>query len=664
MTGESPHQSWPNYNELLKNWQTYIDHHRIEPGVDMHIARSWQRCYPRLNPMRELEPTQLSTGFLNAIDSNAGIRIVGRRTLEDVYEFMEGSGSALLLVNSTGYILEMLGDPEMMGDLGALGIRRGILFDESHMGTNAFALAATDGIPIRVRGPEHFLMQHHALADAAAPLFDINGRPLGAIGIINHFEKHYPHTLSLAVTMAQTVLSQRGMDVLLAEQNNQLAQMNAVLGVVTEGIMIWNPEGRLLHINEAAEKILNVARNTILGKRYQDFLSLPPWLEEAIREREPLDNVNVGVHFGNHPLALTISLSFLQSKSESHSIIVTLRKVANPPQDGEQISNRYATSLNERLPGNSIAIRRARSLARTAATARAGVMIRGERGTGKNTLAAAIHNNGPHREEPFVTFSCAFIPPDQMLAELLGPQRDGLEQESWGEPGKLEMAQGGTIYFQDVDRLVPEAQAVLLDALELGVVRYPDHHHPISLDVRVIASSSADMQKLIRDGEFRSDLYYRLSVFEISLPPLRERPDDLPELIERMLKHTSLQFNGPLGLTREALEILMEYDWPRNLHELAAVLQLAASQVNGQTDISPSHLPDFVFHPSHEEAALLLPRISSLQEIQREAVIQSARQTRGNVTQMAQKLGISRTTVWRKLREFEIMVDDFREAKV
>ncbi|MCI0553483.1 MAG: sigma 54-interacting transcriptional regulator [Anaerolineae bacterium] len=663
MTGDTSSQFWPGLEELLQNWRTFIDHRQISPRVEAHIARSWQRCYLRMNPLQNLGPTHLSTGLLNAADSSASIRTVGRRTMEDLYEHMEGTSSALLLVNRTGYIIEMLGDTDMLSELEKRGMRRGILFAESHMGTNAFALAVMDGIPVRVRGPEHFLKQYHDLAEAAAPLFDIGGRPLGAIGIINRLEQHGAHTLSLAVAAAQIVLDQRGSDLLLAEQNNQIDQMNAILGIVSEGMMVWNGEGRVLHINEAAEQLLNVPRKAIMGKHFRDFLSLPSWLEDAIQEREAVTNVSAHVRAGNHPLDLTVSVSFLQSRTEFHSAIVILRKNTNAPQISQNIPNLVAANLNEILPGSSMMVRRARGLARTATAARASVMIRGERGTGKNMLAAAIHNNGPRREEPFVVLGCAYIQPDQMVVDLLGFGDGVSEQEPWGRPGKLELAQGSTIYFQDVEKLTREAQAILLDILELGIVRHPDRRHPIAVDVRVIASSSADMEKLIRDGYFRSDLYYQLSTFEINLPSLRERIEDLPALTEEMLKSVSSQFNEPLHLTDEALEILKEYDWSGNLRELDAVLHLAASQAKGQVDITPDHLPDFVFNQVHKEKEGPMPlRISSLHEIQREAVIRSARQTHGNVTQMALRLGVSRTTVWRKLREFDITVDDFRDT--
>jgi transcriptional activator for dhaKLM operon len=378
-----------------------------------------------------------------------------------------------------------------------------------------------------------------------------------------------------------------------------------------------------------------------------------------------MNNVTARVRAGNRPLDLVISLSFLPAKSGLGNAIVTLHKEVDLMQMSQNRAGYHSTSLNEIILGNSVQIRRVRGLARTATAARASVLSRGERGTGKNVLATAIHNDGPRRDEPFIFFACASIPPNLMVSELLGFGEGVSENEPWGKPGKFELAQDGTIYFQDIENLTLEAQAILLDALELGIIQHKQNHRPIPVDARVIASSSANLEQLIAEGRFRPDLYYRLSTFEIILPPLRDRIEDLPALAEENLKRISGQVNESYHLTEPALAVLKEYDWPGNLRELEAVLRLATSQVKGQVDILPEQLPEFVFHPSgQEKSSLVMGRVASLQEIEREALIQSARHLRGNMTQMARVLGISRTTLWRKLREFEISVDDFRGPKL
>lgn len=655
----------PDYATLRANWLTFVEKHQLEPGVEPFIANSWMRCYPHLNPQQPLPTSHLSLDVLEAADNNANIRLVGRRVMEDIYEHLEGTNTAIMLVNSLGYIIDILGDPEILAMMEEHGLRQGEIYSEPYVGTNAFALTLAERVPAQVRGPEHFIEQFHIYSEAAAPIFDISGKLLGSVGLVNLFEEHYPHTLSLAVGIAQTIINQRSAEQLMVEQNNQITQINAILSVISEGVLLWNAEGFLLQINDAAEKIIRLPRQAILGKHYRDFISLPSWLEGAIQERQSVDIATARVRVGNRSLNLVISVHFSQTRTGTVNIIVTLHKEVDLMQISQNRAAFHSTNLSEIILGNSIHARRVRSLAQTAASARASVLIRGERGTGKNVLATAIHNNGPRRDEPFIFFACASTPENQMASELLGYDEKGSSSEPWDKPGKIELAQGGTMYFQDIDHLTLEAQVILLEALKLGIVRDKKSRHAAPADVRVIASSSANLEDLIAEGRFHLDLYYRLSAFDIVLPPLRNRIEDLPVLAEEFLKRISRQVNEPYRLSEAALIVLKSYDWPGNLRELEAVMRLASSQARGAIDILPEHLPEFVFHPSgQEKSPLHLGRIASLQEIEAEALIQSARHLRGNVTQMAQALGISRTTLWRKLREFGISVDDFRNSRI
>ncbi|HWQ83416.1 MAG TPA: PAS domain-containing protein, partial [Anaerolineales bacterium] len=312
------------YAELYENWLSFVQKHRLNSGVEPFVAHSWMRCYPHLNPQQPLRPSRLSPGLLEAADSNASIRTVGRRVLEDIYEYIEGTNTALMLVNGLGYIIDILGDPDILALAEERGLRQGAIYSEPYVGTNAFAMALAEGVPVRVRGPEHFIQQFHIFSEAAAPIFDISGRLLGAAGLVNLFEEQYPHSLSLAVSAAQIIVTQRTSEQLLADQNQQIAQMNAILSAISEGVMVWSAEGRLLQINEAAEQIVSLPRQAILGKHYRDFISLPSWLEEAIQERQSMSSVTARVRTGNRPLDLVVSLNFLQNKSGVVNAIVTL----------------------------------------------------------------------------------------------------------------------------------------------------------------------------------------------------------------------------------------------------------------------------------------------------------------------------------------------------
>jgi transcriptional activator for dhaKLM operon len=311
--------------------------------------------------------------------------------------------------------------------------------------------------------------------------------------------------------------------------------------------------------------------------------------------------------------------------------------------------------------GESPQIRRVRTFIRSSAKARASVMIRGEVGTGKNALANAIHNGSLNRDGPYVVFACASIPTELILPELLGFEEVNDGRRVRSRPSKFELAQGGTLFFQDIDALPLEAQAALLNALEAGIIQRLGSRRPIEIDVRVLACTTAPIEKLIAQGSFRADLYYRLSAFLITLPPLRERPGDIPMVVERILKRLAQQWDLPnLSLEDGALEALRRYNWPGNIRELEAVLGRAAAQVGPTEAITPDLLPGMVRYATRARPEDVEEPIQSLLEVERQAILRTAQLCQGNVTLMAQALDLSRTTLWRRMKEFGIQPRDFK----
>lgn len=308
-------------------------------------------------------------------------------------------------------------------------------------------------------------------------------------------------------------------------------------------------------------------------------------------------------------------------------------------------------------------MQRVRNFVRSAAGARASILIRGEVGTGKNALASAIHNAGPWHDGPFVIFASASIPTELVVSDLLGYDESIEGTRMSGRPSKFELAQGGTLFFQDVDALPMEAQAVLINALEIGVVQRLGSQQPVLVETRVIASTSADMEALIAQGAFRPDLYYRLSTFTITLPPLRERPRDIPLVAERILARFTRQLGYQISIAPEVMDVFRKYAWPGNIREVEAVLGRAATQIAGAGVIGLSHIPHAVrlmetnpqtIHPSPKV------RVSSLSDMERETISLMMQMYRGNVSRMAQALDISRTTLWRKLKNYGFDPEEYR----
>jgi transcriptional activator for dhaKLM operon len=250
-----------------------------------------------------------------------------------------------------------------------------------------------------------------------------------------------------------------------------------------------------------------------------------------------------------------------------------------------------------------------------------------------------------------------------VVSDLLGYDESIENSRVSGRPSKFELAQGGTLFFQDVDALPLEAQAVLINALEIGVVQRLGSQRPIAVEARVIASTLADMEALISQGAFRPDLYYRLSTFTITLPPLRERPRDIPLVAERILTRFTRQLGYQVSLAPEVMDVFRRYSWPGNIREMEAVLGRAATQIAGAGVISLAHIPNTVrlmeakpqaVHPS------LQVKVSSLSEMERETISLMMQMYRGNVSRMAQVLDVSRTTLWRKLKKYGFDPDEYR----
>jgi transcriptional activator for dhaKLM operon len=519
-------------------------------------------------------------------------------------------------------------------------------------------------MPVQVVGAEHFVKQFHHSADAAAPMFDISGRLLGVLGLVMPADRYHIHSVGLVAAAARAVENQHQSDLLMGEQNSQLAQLNTILSTISDGILVWNTGHILVHANHAASQMLGIPAQSMVGKPAGALFTLPAFVEESILQSKPLIDVEGVFNVGERTVNCLISLDFVfQSTDKLQWIIVTLRsekKVRKLIQ--QQVGATAALTLDD-IPGEAPQMQRVRNFVRSAAGAQASILIRGEIGTGKNALASAIHNAGPRHDGPFVIFASSSVPNELVIGDLLGYDESVDNKRPSGRPSKFELAQGGTLFFQDVDALPLEAQTVLLNALEIGVIQRLGGQRAVEVEARIIASTSANMEVLIAQGAFRPDLYYRLSTFTIKLPPLRERPRDIPVVANRILDRFTRQLGYPVSLAPEVMDIFKKYAWPGNIREMEAVLGRAATQVDGTGVISLAHLPSNVrlmeTNPKTTNPFVQV-QVSSLSEMERETILLMLQMHRGNVSRMGHVLDISRTTLWRKLKNYGIDPNEYR----
>jgi transcriptional activator for dhaKLM operon len=297
--------------------------------------------------------------------------------------------------------------------------------------------------------------------------------------------------------------------------------------------------------------------------------------------------------------------------------------------------------------------------ARIAARSVTPILLWGEPGVGKNFLAQAIHNESQRANRPFVSVNCSTIPHELMLGTLFGY---GYQADTrHGLLSKFELARGGTLLLDQIHSLSLEVQNALLDAIETGTITQLGEHWDIPLDVRIIGTTTKDLSALSQAGLFLPDLYFRFGVTNLHIPPLRERTDEIPELVLRFLHYLSnrLELKDPIRLEDGVMEVLKQYSWPENFRELENTLESAVYK-RYDNILRVADLPSFVRIGGNEEQESETQPVMSAAEAEREAVIRAGWACEGRVGEMAELLGMGRTTLWRKMKEMNISADYFK----
>ncbi len=308
------------------------------------------------------------------------------------------------------------------------------------------------------------------------------------------------------------------------------------------------------------------------------------------------------------------------------------------------------------IVGQSKAIKKVAQSIRKIANINVPVLISGESGTGKELVARAIHNASQRKNKPFIAVNTGAIARDLIISELFGHEKGAFTGATEQRKGKFEEADGGTLFLDEVSTMPEATQIALLRVLETNRVERVGSSRSVDVDVRIVAATNVDLQELIARKKFRQDLYYRLNVYRIDLPPLRDRKSDIPLLANYFLQEFNKQYPTHVqAIDPKAMEILQRYAWPGNIRELRNVIVHAVIQAKDK--ITPKDLPALVLHPTGQE--IRLKAGTPLPEIERVSIVQTLRMVGGNKMKAAALLGISRKSLYNKLDEYQIKDDEY-----
>ena len=433
----------------------------------------------------------------------------------------------------------------------------------------------------------------------------------------------------------------------------QKKERDVILDSITEGVFTVNSSWRITSFNRAAEDITGITREKAVGQRCSDILRADVCetdcaLCETMETGKPI--INKAVHIVDakgerHAIAISTALL----KDESGKIIggvETFRDMSLVEELRKEIKGRWSC---EDIVSQNHLMQRLFSILPNIAESDCTVLIESESGTGKELLARAIHNLSFRKDKPFVAVSCGALPDTLLESELFGYKAGAFTDAKKDKPGRFAIAEGGTIFLDEIGDISAAMQVRLLRVLQEGTYEPLGAASSVNADVRVITATNKKLDELVEQGRFRDDLYYRINVMKLDLPPLRDRKDDIPLLVNHFIS----RFNRLRGkhiscVTDEVLAILLIYDYPGNVRELENIIEHCFVLCHGEI-IEKKHLPSSVC-PSSGVEKVKTGEIKTLKQMEILLIIEALRRNKGNQTTTAKELGINKSTLFRKLK--------------
>jgi len=450
-----------------------------------------------------------------------------------------------------------------------------------------------------------------------------------------------------------------------------LHTLHTLLSSLDEAISIINTEGKMVFWNEAAEKTYHIKKEEIIGKNIRDFFEQKDIMHlRVLQSRQAVRDMYHMPRPDKHVLISTTPIyneenELIGSMSVEQDITSTIKlneKLTSTSKElhqlKQQINQNHSDDPFSIIIGKNTLIQQiihdAKKVAKTDAT----ILINGESGVGKELFAQAIHEESLRHDKPFIAINCGAIPNALFESELFGYEAGAYTGASkGGKPGKLELADGGTLFLDEVGELPLDMQVKLLRALQEKEFYRIGGQTPKKANVRIIAATNRILENMVSGGTFRSDLFYRLNVFSISIPPLRERIDDIPYLIYHFLQELTFKYGKPIpAVHQETLNLLSAYHWPGNIRELRNLVERVVvlnehSEIT-ETDIA-SLLPQAQEFTKPIESTVLTLTVEK-ERLERDRILQTLKNTYGNKSITAKELGMSRATLYKKMKKYGI----------
>lgn len=625
-----------------------------QDGTKPYIATSHKRCrHYQIDEDRVISKQFVRGHDLNQLlIDNSELIMTARPFIEQLVDFVRGSEFFAMLTDAEGCILSVSGDEEIVKKSRSFEMIPGAYMSEMCIGTNAMGTAIAEDMPVQISGKEHFIKAYHTWTCSGAPIHDENGEIIGALDLTGNLDAVHCHTLGMVVAAVKAIESS-----IILNRKNQLlknshALVRSLFDSIREGIIYVDKCGNIVSSNDQACKLLGYNKNELESMRVQNLIE--DWDSLcSMSIRSDIFNEEVRIHSNTNKLYFNVSLYRIHDQGSVQGCILMLGDAKKVRKLANKILGRKAIYTFDQIIGASKIMKDTIQFAKKVADSKSTVLITGESGCGKELFSQAIHNYSPRHDEPFVAINSGAIPRTLIESELFGYDDGAFTgAKRGGQVGKFEIADGGTIFLDEIGEMPLEMQPKLLRVIEEGTIVRVGGTDEVRVDVRIIAATNKDLKAEVEKGNFRQDLYYRLNVIPIKLSPLRERREDIPLLVDHFMHIISKRINKkPIQISEADMQWIISRPWQGNVRELENYIELAINKEKLEFDtVSTSDAGQI---PEAQEADC----VSSLDEVEKKHIQRILHSVSNNITTAARILGIGRNTLYRKLEKHNILLE-------
>ncbi len=658
--------------EILKHKKTFEEwKHFQKKGsfltqnfLKQHIKNSWIRSQKNLKNKLDFSPDFASKEEVLKLKSkHKRLLEITKPYTKTIYDFVEGTLGAILISDEKGIVFEILGDNK--NEFFPKYLNPGLIVDEEHFGTFSAGTALVENHAVQIWACEHYFKTFHEWFSASDTIHNKSGKIIACLTLILPWKQMTAHTLGMVAAVAGAIERQLIIEKTLEEKELLLNRQKTIMSSISDGICVLDFEGRIISLNDPARMILNVGINDIQGTFIEEIILSGFNFKKIVSNAIDIKDKDAVFKLKHSHFRCVMSATFVKNdKNKIENIVLNFREMESVNKFINKVTASQAFLSFHDIIGNSESFKLTIKEAKIAGRSNSNVLLLGQSGTGKELFAQSIHNYGDRKNEPFVALNCGALPRNLIESELFGYEGGAFTgSKKEGHPGKFELADKGTLFLDEIGDMPLEAQVNLLRVLETGDVTRIGGKFAKKVDVRIIAATNKDLQKAVKEKTFREDLFYRINVLTINIPPLKERKSDIKELTDFFTRKFSLRLmKSVTSISKEVYDYLEQYSWPGNIRELENVVERAVNIIE-KNEFLPQHLPEHILSIQNEEKNKKQIEFSknSLLKTEYETIKKILEKNKGNLRKTALELGIARSTLYEKIKKFNFDVREFRK---